>query len=403
VSIVDTATQGVVSSLRVSLPNSVSASLVGLELLPDGSKLYVTISDNNGVSVIDTSTLLVTRAEAFPGYSPKCLAAHPNGEKVYVVFSNSNYLVYYYSSGDYIGGWLSLGSYPLGYGNFVGYMAETAAGKVAQNSAGVAGVTLTITGEGYNRTALTDAAGNYITALKGGTYTVTPAKGSSVFSPQNRQVNINQSLSGMDFIVIDPSIPPTVSLSASPATIQAGSTATLSWTSTNAATASIDNGIGTVLVNGSKVVTPTATTTYTITVSNTVLMATETALVTVTSPPPAVAISASPSTIVSGGSSTLTWTTTNATTAAIDNGIGTVPVNGSIVVTPAATTTFTITATGAGGSANASVTVKISELPPTVSITATHETIPPGGSSTLTWTSTNATSVTIDRASAMCS
>jgi hypothetical protein len=196
--------------------------------------------------------------------------------------------------------------------------------------------------------------------------------------------------------VIDPAVPPTVSLSASPATIQAGSTATLSWTSTTAAPAEIDNNVGAVSVSGSKTVTPNTTTTYSITVSNTVLTATATAQVTVNSPPPTVAISASPATIVSGGSSTLTWTTTNTSTASIDNGVGAVPVNGAVSVSPTATTTYTITATGAGGSASVSVKVTVEAALPTITFSATPDTIPPGGSSTLAWTTTDATSASID-------
>jgi YVTN family beta-propeller protein len=397
VSIIDTTTNELLSSLRVNLPNGVAASLTALELLPDGSKLFVTISDDSSVAVINTSTLQVSRAESFAGYSPKCLAAHPDGTKVYVVFSSSNYLVYYYSSSNYVGGWISVGSYPLAYGQFVGYMAETAAGKVTQNGNGVAGVTLTITGEGYTRIALTDASGNFITALKNGTYTVTPSKGNMVFSPQSKQINVAQSITGIDFAVIDPSVPPTVSLSASPTSIQSGGTSTLSWTSTNSATAEIDHNVGAVPVSGSISVTPDATTTYTITVSNTAITATATAQVSVTSPPPTVTFSASPATIIVGGSSTLTWATTNAVSATIDNGVGSVPVNGSVSVSPTMTTTYTLTATGAGGSASVSVKVTVQEPPPTVTLFADPEYIPPNGSSTLTWTTKNATSASIDQ------
>ena len=59
---------------------------------------------------------------------------------------------------------------------------------------------------------------------------------------------------------------------------------------------------------------------------------------------PTVKFSASPTVIVVGGSSTLTWTSTGATSASINQGIGSVPVNGSRVVSPTATTTYTITA-----------------------------------------------------------
>ena len=74
---------------------------------------------------------------------------------------------------------------------------------------------------------------------------------------------------------------------------------------------------------------------------------------------PTAALSASPTSISSGGSSTLTWSTTNATSVSIDNGVGTVPASGTISVLPAATTTYTLTATGPGGTATATATVTV--------------------------------------------
>jgi hypothetical protein len=67
--------------------------------------------------------------------------------------------------------------------------------------------------------------------------------------------------------------------------------------------------------------------------------------------PQTVTISAVPESIMVGESATLTWTSTNAESATIDQGIGTVPVNGSITVSPAETMTYAITATGLGGTA----------------------------------------------------
>ncbi|MDN3513168.1 MAG: carboxypeptidase regulatory-like domain-containing protein [Candidatus Brocadia sp.] len=82
---------------------------------------------------------------------------------------------------------------------------------------------------------------------------------------------------------------------------------------------------------------------------------------------PSCDILANPETIVQGNSATLTWTSTNATSAEIDQGIGAVAVNGSRSVSPAQSTTYTITVTGDGGSATASVTVTVNTdttLPP---------------------------------------
>jgi len=80
--------------------------------------------------------------------------------------------------------------------------------------------------------------------------------------------------------------------------------------------------------------------------------------------PVSVIISADPGTIHVGQTSTLTWTSTNADSAEIDQSIGSVPVSGSIVVTPAETTIYTITVTGTQGSAVASTTVTVTNNPP---------------------------------------
>jgi phospholipase C len=90
-----------------------------------------------------------------------------------------------------------------------------------------------------------------------------------------------------------------------------------------------------------------------------------------TNPPPApmpvsATLTASPSMINAGQTATLSWTTTNATSAQIDNGVGMVtPGSGSVTVTPGQTTTYTITATGANNqqaTAQASVTVQGASL-----------------------------------------
>jgi len=112
-------------------------------------------------------------------------------------------------------------------------------------------------------------------------------------------------------------------------------------------------------VNGSRVVTPATTTAYKITVTGPGGSANASVTVQISAPLPIVTITATPDTIPPGGSSTLTWTTSNATSASIDQGIGNVQLNGSLAVTPAAETIYTITATGPGGISTASVTVKM--------------------------------------------
>jgi peptidoglycan-associated lipoprotein len=62
-----------------------------------------------------------------------------------------------------------------------------------------------------------------------------------------------------------PALQPTVTLNASPSTVNAGQTVTLSWSSTNATDLEIGPDVGKVAPQGSTPVNPTQTTTFTIT------------------------------------------------------------------------------------------------------------------------------------------
>ncbi|MGV8073118.1 MAG: Ig-like domain-containing protein [Syntrophobacteraceae bacterium] len=82
-------------------------------------------------------------------------------------------------------------------------------------------------------------------------------------------------------------------------------------------------------------------------------------------PVPTVSFGATPQAIHPGESATLAWTSTDALSCSIDQGIGTVPVNGSVTVSPAETTTYTLTALGQGTtSATASVTLTVINTAP---------------------------------------
>ena len=152
---------------------------------------------------------------------------------------------------------------------------------------------------------------------------------------------------------------PVVSFSAEPESILLGETSTLSWTTEHADTVTIDQGIGEVDTSGSFEVSPLVTTTYRLTATGPGGTGSAYVTVTVTIPPPTVSISATPDTILYGQSSTLSWTSANAESALIDQGIGEVPLEGSLVVSPQYPTTYTMTVTGPGGVASARVTVVV--------------------------------------------
>jgi outer membrane protein OmpA-like peptidoglycan-associated protein len=79
---------------------------------------------------------------------------------------------------------------------------------------------------------------------------------------------------------------------------------------------------------------------------------------------PTVSISANPASIEQGKCAKLDWSSTGASSASIDQGIGAVDPGGSREVCPAATTQYTITAKGEGGAKTATTTVNVTPPPP---------------------------------------
>jgi PKD repeat protein len=116
-----------------------------------------------------------------------------------------------------------------------------------------------------------------------------------------------------------------------------------------------------------------------------------------TTPAPTVNFSSNPTSISSGQSSTLTWSSSNATGCTASGGwTGSKAVSGSQSVSPGATTSYSLACSGAGGSTSATATVTVSagNPAPTVTLTSSPSSITSGSSSTLTWSSANATGCT---------
>jgi hypothetical protein len=194
---------------------------------------------------------------------------------------------------------------------------------------------------------------------------------------------------------------PTCTLSASPTSVNQGSASVLSWNTTNASSVTINNAVGTVAANGSKSISPSNSTTYTLTATGAGGTVTCSQVVTVIPAPsaPTCTLTASPTSVNEGNSSSLSWTTQNATSVSIDQGVGSVNVIGSRSVTPNATKTYTLTATGPGGTTTCVGTVTVIPAPsaPVCTLTASPASINQGSASSLSWTTQNATSVTIDQ------
>ncbi|MEA2112892.1 MAG: hypothetical protein U9P50_02880, partial [Patescibacteria group bacterium] len=197
---------------------------------------------------------------------------------------------------------------------------------------------------------------------------------------------------------------PTCSMTANPTSIQTGSSSNIAWTASDATSAVINQGVGSVSpISGSRTVSPTTTTTYTGTFTNTAggVTCSVTVTVSATPPTPSCTLTASPSSIQTGSSSDIAWTASDATSAVINQGVGSVsPISGSRTVSPTATITYTMTVTGTGGTGTCSATIAVSSTPPsnnpTCSLTVNPNAVVRGNSATLSWTSTNVTSVIID-------
>jgi hypothetical protein len=112
---------------------------------------------------------------------------------------------------------------------------------------------------------------------------------------------------------------------------------------------------------------------------------------------PTISLSASPTLVNAGGSTVVTWSSTNAASCQASGGwSGGKDTSGSETVGPLQqNTTLSLSCSGAGGSSIRSVQIQVSEgNGASVSLSANPENVAPGGTTTLSWSSLEATSCT---------
>lgn len=104
----------------------------------------------------------------------------------------------------------------------------------------------------------------------------------------------------------------------------------------------------------------------------------------------------SASTIPVGSASTLSWTVSGATSLSIDNGVGSVIGTSSCSVSPTTSTTYSLSATNAGGTVTRQVSMTVVQPPTISSLGASPSSIYKGDGSTLNWSVSGATSLSLD-------
>lgn len=145
--------------------------------------------------------------------------------------------------------------------------------------------------------------------------------------------------------------PPVVaSFTVFPGQVEYGRSTLLRWNVSGANRVRIEPDIGEVPAAGNYAVIPGETTTYVLTAQSDCCVVSRSVVVNVNgylAPPqggPIVELfNITPKSIYKGDSAILQWDVVNARSVSIDQGIGTVPSSGSIVVTPSANTTYTLT------------------------------------------------------------
>ncbi|PIR85671.1 hypothetical protein COU14_03075 [Candidatus Kaiserbacteria bacterium CG10_big_fil_rev_8_21_14_0_10_44_10] len=183
-----------------------------------------------------------------------------------------------------------------------------------------------------------------------------------------------------------------------------GGNVTIAWQTSDATSVSINNGVGTVSANGSKTVFVSSDTTFQLTAIGTGGNDTHCVDSVTVNPPPTPAATCDSFTAdrynvpYNGGNVLLSWETTNASSVSIDNGVGNVSADGSKNVYVDSTTTYTLTAVGAGGNDTCTVTITkgAAQAPICDYLRVSDDEVEEGDDVTLSWETTNATSVSID-------
>ena len=259
--------------------------------------------------------------------------------------------------------------------------------------------------------------------ISGGAWTNTPVSGTSISTGALSSTTsyhlvatgVNTVSSDVVVTVTSVYVPPVCSItfSAAPNAVTSGAASTLYWTTTSGCTGPLllSGGIfSNTPVSGSSISTGALTNTTSYVLSSTGTSSdSKTLTVSVSSPsnPTCVinSFASSDSTIYTGSSTSLYWSTNGCTSVSLSGGTFSMyayplSINATSTGALATTTTYTLTATGTNTAvSHVTVTVTTAYVPPVVcsigSFSASNPNINSGSSTTLYWSTTGCTSVTI--------
>jgi phospholipase C len=232
--------------------------------------------------------------------------------------------------------------------------------------------TLSVTADNATKVTISGSDGSsYSLPAGGGSQSVKPST-TTTYTATATGSGSSGSATAQATVTVQSIGPPTVTISASPTTINAGASSTLTVTAANATSVTVAGSDGSsytlASTGGTQTVSPSVTTTYVATAAGpggtaSQQQATANVTVTVTPGAPTVTIAASPTSIASGNSATLNVTATNATSVTVSGSDGSnytlANTGGTQTVTPSTTTTYTATASGVGPNATAQATVTV--------------------------------------------
>lgn len=272
---------------------------------------------------------------------------------------------------------------------------------------------LTATYQWANTVILKDSNGNTVDTRSGLNETAAPQTITFTVSPTATTTYRAEAtgsggcvaVSGERTVTVTFPPPEITGFSINPSCINRGQSATLSWSVRYATNVTITggglnqsfSGSPAGVISGTLAVSPVVDTTYTLTATGPGGSTQAQTTVTVKQPFTIDSFAASTYCVTPGANVDLSWAITNAESANI-NGTAVSSTGGTLRVNPTATTTYTLSATRAGCSGPDTITraITVSIVPvPTATLSANPARIELGQSTSLQWTTTDATGANI--------